>query len=367
MAEPFWSGPAPALPVLDRDVHVDVCVIGLGASGLAAVHAARRLGASVAGIDAGRVGAGAAGRNAGFLLAGLADFHHDAVAALGPRRAAALYEATLLELDGLERAGMFERCGSLRIAADAAEEADCTAHLAALARDGFPGAVYDGEEGRGVLVPTDGVVDPLARCHAMARDAVDAGAALFVETPALEVGDGSVRTPSATVHARHVVVAVDGALGRVIRELADRVRPARLQMLATRPAPPRFARPVYSRFGLDYWRQLADGRVLLGGGRDLGGDAEWTVDAVPSESVQRRLDALLHDVLRIDAPVTHRWAGIVGFTDDRLPFFGEVRPGVFATGGYCGTGNVVGVLCGRAAARSALGERDAFADLIRAA
>jgi gamma-glutamylputrescine oxidase len=33
----------------------------------------------------------------------------------------------------------------------------------------------------------------------------------------------------------------------------------------------------------------------------------------------------------------------------------EVRPGVFAVGGYCGTGNVIGSLCGRAAAERALG------------
>jgi hypothetical protein len=37
------------------------------------------------------VAGGAAGRNGGFLLAGLAAFHHDAVAAHGRARARALY------------------------------------------------------------------------------------------------------------------------------------------------------------------------------------------------------------------------------------------------------------------------------------
>jgi glycine/D-amino acid oxidase-like deaminating enzyme len=51
------------------------------------------------------------------------------------------------------------------------------------------------------------------------------------------------------------------------------------------------------------------------------------------------------------APIVRRWAGVVGYTESGLPVFEEVRPGVWAIGGYCGTGNVIGAICGRAAAR----------------
>ena len=61
-----WSG----LPALERSVTADVCVVGLGGSGLAAVESAIERGQRVVGVDAGRVGAGAAGRNGGFLLGG---------------------------------------------------------------------------------------------------------------------------------------------------------------------------------------------------------------------------------------------------------------------------------------------------------
>jgi hypothetical protein len=54
--------------------------------------------------------------------------------------------------------------------------------------------------------------------------------------------------------------------------------------------------------------------------------------------------------------VTHRWAASVGYTGSGLPFLGEVRDRVWAAGGYCGTGNVIGALCGRAAAARALGQ-----------
>src|SRR5947199_40374 len=78
-----WDNPLP----LRGDVRADVCVVGLGGSGLAAVGALLDAGATVVGLDAGPVGGGAAGRNGGFLLAGGSRFHHEAVAEWGRERA----------------------------------------------------------------------------------------------------------------------------------------------------------------------------------------------------------------------------------------------------------------------------------------
>ena len=82
-----WANPAP----LAGDAAADVCVVGLGGSGLAAVGAALDAGASVVGIDAGPIAGGAAGRNGGFLHAGGALFHHAAVDAWGEERAVGIY------------------------------------------------------------------------------------------------------------------------------------------------------------------------------------------------------------------------------------------------------------------------------------
>ena len=97
------------------------------------------------------------------------------------------------------------------------------------------------------------------------------------------------------------------------RFLDELVPPAELRRLRDDP----------TGFGLDYWQQLPDGRVLLGGGRDVGGDAEWVRDrrweAPTSDPVQAHLEHLLRRDIGTAAPVEQRWTGVVGFTDDALP------------------------------------------------
>jgi len=357
---PVWRvGDGPVRPPLSGTVEADVCVVGLGASGLAAAAEAVRLGRSVVGLDAGEVGCGAAGRNGGFLLAGAPDFHHVAVAALGRARAAEVYRLTLAEIPSVPTARLV---GSLRIGDSAEELEDCQAMLAALRADGFEAEWYDGPEGSGVLMPGDGAFDPLARCR-LAASALETDGGrecslqLFERSLVLSLSEHRVTTAGGAVEAGAVVVAVDGLLERLLSELEPRLRTARLQMLATAPVPERIApRPVYARWGYDYWQQLPDGVIALGGCRDRFLDDEWSTEAVPTEPVQRGLDRLLRERLGVSAPVTHRWAGCAAFTVDRMPVCEEVRPGVFAAGGYCGTGNVLGLLCARAVVRMAVGQ-----------
>jgi gamma-glutamylputrescine oxidase len=352
---PVWDvGPAPDLPRLEGNVDADVCVVGLGGSGLACVGELVRLGVRVAGVEAGRVGGGAAGRNGGFLLAGLALFYHDAVARYGRERARALYRLTLEELDRIEAEtpSLVSRTGSLRIAESDEELADCALQLEAMRADGFPAERYEGPEGVGLLIHDDGTFQPLARCRTLATRAVAAGARLFERSPVTHIDASGVRTERGFVRAPQVVVAVDGCLERLLPELASRVRTARLQMLATEPTMEiRLSRPVYARWGYDYWQQRPDGTIALGGARDMAGDSEWTTNATPTTVVQEALERRLREQLGVHAPISHRWAASVGYTDDGLPVVAEVRPGVWAVGGYSGTGNVIGALLGRGVAR----------------
>ena len=352
---PLWAtGDGLALPALDGALDADVCVVGLGGSGLVCLRELCRLGVRAVGLDAGIVGGGAAGRNGGFLLAGLAAFYHDAVDRYGADRTRRMYQLTLDEIDRIseETPDSVVRGGSLRVAESSEERADCVRQVRVMRADGLVAEAYDGPQGVGILVPGDGTFHPLDRCHALATAAIDGGARLFERSPVVSVAPADVRTSSGGVRARRTVVAVDGALDLLLPELAPEVRTARLQMLATAPTREvRFDRPVYARWGYDYWQQRPDGAIALGGARDVGGDAEWTHETSTSDVVQAALEHRLRERLGVHAPITHRWAASVSYTADELPIVREVRPGVWVIGGYSGTGNVIGSLLGRGMAR----------------
>jgi gamma-glutamylputrescine oxidase len=361
VAGPVWGDPAAweNPPALEGSVAADVCVVGLGGSGLAAVGAALEAGASVVGIDAGPIAGGAAGRNGGFLLAGAALFHHAAVEAWGEERAVGIYEESLAELDRLEAelGPIVRRVGSLRIPASEEEVEDCARQLEALRRHDLPAEPADGPTGPGVFIPGDGSIQPLERCRMLARRVQERGGRLCCDTPAVELTGDRVGTPGGEVRCKAVVVCVDGWIERLLPELAGTARSTRLQMLATAPVEPgRITCPVYDNWGYEYWQQLPDGSIALGGGRGVFGAGEWGLEAEPGDDVQGWLDVRLRERVGIHAPVMHRWAGVIAYTEDRLPVFAEVRPGVIAVGAHSGHGNVLGSAAARAAARIALGE-----------
>ena len=355
---PVWDDQTwTPLPKVPGDLTADACVVGLGGSGLACIAELISLGASVVGLDAGAIAGGAAGRNGGFLLAGTARFYHESVRQLGRDRARSMYEATLEQMDrmALETPHAIRRVGSIRIAESEAELEDCERQFRAMRDDGFAVERYDGAEGRGLLFPSDGAFQPLQRCRTLARTAVNDGARLFEASPALEIESGRVRTPSGTVRCDSVIVAVDGKLELIFPELAPRVRTARLQMIASAPAPEvSIPRPVYARWGYEYWQQLPNGQVALGGFRDAALDEEWTMRDEPTERVQGLLESFLRNRIGVRAPITHRWAANVAYTMDGMPILEELGPRVWALGAYSGTGNVVGALCGRGAAQLAV-------------
>jgi glycine/D-amino acid oxidase-like deaminating enzyme len=183
----------------------------------------------------------------------------------------------------------------------------------------------------------------------LAKLAHAAGAQIFTHSPAIKIESGLVATDQGSIKAKHIIVAVDGNLGKALPEVSDLVQPTRLQMISTAPETElKMKYAVYIRQGWDYWQQLPDGRIAIGGGRDLALDQEATDVVEPTEIVRDYLERQLQDI-GVTAPVEHHWAAIVSYTDSGLPIVREVKPGVWAVGAYCGTGNVVGALLSRAA------------------
>ncbi|PRY48398.1 glycine/D-amino acid oxidase-like deaminating enzyme [Geodermatophilus tzadiensis] len=362
---PLWQDePYRPRSPLAGEVRADVCVVGAGVGGLATARRLADAGLSVVVLDRHEVASGASGRNGGFFIAGAAPMYHETRRLWGRERAVAVHAATLAAqremlavADAVGARSHFRVGGLLRLAVDAAEADDVRANAAALAEDGFPGQLVAGDDlpaplarpGRaGLFFPHDGSVHPVRWLRALAGALETRGVRFFEHSPVVAppAGDGDrvcVRTAAGAVRCDRAVVAVDGDLAALVPS-AGAVRPRRLTMLATAPLSRTVLPfPVYARFGHEYVHQTADGRIALGGFSDLDGDASWTDRAEVSAPVQARLERWLAEELGVDAPVTHRWAGVVGFAADPLPRCGPV-PGsdgrVFALGGYNGTGHV---------------------------
>lgn len=80
----------------------------------------------------------------------------------------------------------------------------------------------------------------------------------------------------------------------------------------------------------------------------------WDTGEWPKQSRNVYRDRPCRDFRRgFDAPVTHRWAGHVGYTPDWVQTYEELKPGVWAVDGQSGRGNVLGSAYARAAVRSA--------------
>jgi gamma-glutamylputrescine oxidase len=363
--QPFWLEESrPAVPMRELD-RIDIAVIGAGITGCACAGALARAGKHVRVYDARGIGEGASGRNGGFALRGAAARYDVARETYGADAARELWHRTEDAVDRLESiAGdFFRRTGSLRLAADVEERVEITTEYEALREDGFAAEWHDElphlrPDFRGAIFhPTDGAVQPTGLVQRLATRAAEAGVA-FAEHQRIESLDA--------VNAEQIVIATDGSGRGLLPELDEALWPARGQVIATAPLDQRlFDCPHYARHGFDYWQQLSDGRIVLGGFRDFSILTEMTDDETTTEPIQEALDAFLAELLGEMPEVTHRWAGIFGLTQDLLPLVGPVpgHDGVWVVAGYSGHGNVFGLLCGELVADALLGDDDPLLQL----
>lgn len=361
---PYWlDQPSRTYPPLAGDERVDVAVVGGGVSGLSCARVLASAGLRVRVLEARRVGSGASGRNGGFALRGGAlPYHRQRLPDLWR-----LTEEALARVEGLA-GDACRRTGSLRVAASEEELVDVHAEHDALAQDGFAVERVEPDELPpllrphflgGIRHPGDGVLEPGRWARRLAALTRDAGAALAEETRATAVDGTSVHTDFGTVAADHVVVATDGYTHGLVPELDAAVEPARAQVLATEPLGERhFDCPVYGRHGFDYWKQTPDGRIVIGGWRDTEIEAEAAREEATTDAIQERIEAFLERLLGRRPAVTHRWSGLLGFTEDALPLAGPLRDGVWCALGYSGHGNVLALACGEGVGAAILGRPD---------
>ena len=367
--KPYWlEEPSPARPEAKLDGRADVAIVGAGVTGCSAALQLAEAGLGVRVHDARGIAEGASGRNGGFALGGGAARYDVARETYGAERAAAYWRWTEEALDRMaELAGdSLRRPGSYRLAGDEAEREEIKLEYEALCEDGFDAQWLDdvpgGAAGRfhgAISHPHDGSVQPARFVRRLAGLAATAGVELREHD---EVADVEA------LDADRVLIATDGYGHGLVPELADLIWPTRGQVVVSEPLDRAlYDRPHYARRGFDYWQQLPDGRILLGGFRDVSILDELTDVEETTPTIQSSLESFLHELAGEPVAVTHRWAGIFGLTQDLLPLVGAVpgRDGrVWVAGGYSGHGNVLGFACGALVADAMLGRESPQHELL---
>jgi glycine/D-amino acid oxidase-like deaminating enzyme len=362
VGQPYWlDEPSEPLRSPKLDGAVDVAVVGGGVTGLSCALALSEQGKRVRVHEARTIASGASGRNGGFALRGAAVPYYQARDRLGAERAAALWRLTEQTLDRM--AGLagdaLRRVGSLRLAADEKEREELIAEHEALRVDGFEAEWIDEPGGRlaaryagAVLYPPDGALHPGRWIRRLASHAAEAGAELREHDRV-----GAIPELDAEV----VVVASDGYPSGLVGPVDELVRPSRGQVIVTEPLEQSlYERPHYARHGFDYWQQLPDRRLVIGGRRDLDLEGESTAEESTTPEIQAALEGLVNELVGRLPAITHRWSGIFGTSPDALPLVGQVpgEDGVWVSRGYSGHGNVLGLACGDLVAKAILGKRE---------
>lgn len=369
--EALWEAERPATrwTPLDRDLDVDVAVIGAGVTGLSAALRLARAGRRVAVLERHRVGHGATGLSGAHVTA-LLDHGYAALAAtLGRDGAARVWEAAREAVSRVEALAResgedvgFARVPEYLWAADEAQRDAVRREFDALAALGapveLPGRTPLPFAVRAALrVSGQARVNPQRYVAALARLAESAGARIFEDTPVLAVEDGE----PCVVHS---------AGGRVVR--AGHV------LLATHAPLTRFALQArcapYTRYAVAFPAQAAPGLVACDRGTpahsvatvEEGGRAWWVAGGGDHRTGQggdtrARFDALVAWCCERfgvrEGDIAHRWSAQVIETLDGLPFIGRVpgRERTLVATGFGGTGLSWGTLGGEMIADAAMG------------
>jgi gamma-glutamylputrescine oxidase len=370
--------------------HVcDVCIIGGGFTGCAAaLHLARR-GFTVKLLEQSRLGWGASGRNGGQVHVGLRRDQYWLESKIGVSDAHKLWQLALaarahldwlIETYGIEcdyRAGLLHADHRARYTRATRryvthlQETYGYAHIryveqeevrALIATEGYYGASFDA---------CGGHLHPLNLVLGIARGAQGLGAQLHEDAEVLKVarseGTFVVTTAQAEVRATQVILACNGYLRGIARDVEAHVMPINNFIAVTEPLGPEGAAALVkhgyavadSRFVVNYYRTTVDHRLLFGGGENY----SYRFPADIAAFVRRRLCKVFPQLsgVRID----YAWGGTLAITPTRMPFIREIEPGFYNASGFSGLGVLLAPYAGKILADAIGGERHAFETFAR--
>jgi glycine/D-amino acid oxidase-like deaminating enzyme len=148
------------------------------------------------------------------------------------------------------------------------------------------------------------------------------------------------------IKCQNLLICTNGFAKQLISE---DVEPARAQVLVTAPISNlRIKGTFHYDKGYYYFRNI-DGRILLGGGRNLDFKGETTTNMETTEMIMNSLENLLREVIlpNQEFKIDYRWSGIMGVGNTKAPIIKKINNRVGIGVRMGGMGVAIGSLVGK--------------------
>ena len=358
MSTSFWLDRSRITPAR----RFDIIIVGAGIAGVSAAYWLKREDPNlkVALLEKDRLAFGASGRNAGFVTCGSVEHFNRLVEQRGQDQALEIWRFSeknlaLLQEEILSQIKLtsFRQRGSFALASTDQEYTELKATHQLMGKLGIATEVLSAQDIQHRVGAADlrGGIKYLGDAESNPVELVQAISQLGqcqilegVEVHHIEQSSSSrcVKTDCGDFMADLVILATNAYLPQLDNYFQDKIFPTRGQILVTEPVEPFMEGPCYCNFVLDYFRQTENGELIIGGFRQLDREGETGYSDHLSPTIQLALE----DFLRRHLPqfsgkkITHRWAGVMGFSADGIPLIGHLPhdPQVFFLGGFTAHG-----------------------------
>jgi gamma-glutamylputrescine oxidase len=378
--------PPPPHAPLRGETRADVCIVGGGISGLsAALHLIER-GFSVALLEAKHLGFGGSGRSGGQSIFGYASGQEKLEKLVGASDARFMWDIALegmklqRELIARHSIACDYVAGHMHVGVKARHDAELRAEVESLhtkydyrsvrlvSHEELRGIVSSDRYTTGLYDSNSGHLHPYKYTLGLGQAAARAGVRIFenswvtkLEFAASADGDTLAHTESGTVRARHLLIAGNALLGRLVPPLARKLMSVGTYIAATEVLGEERARALITNnaavadinWVLDYFRRSADHRLLFGGRVSYSG-----VDPFDSARVLRARIARVFP--KLNPRIEYAWGGYVDITPNRAPHFGRLAPNVYFLQGFSGHGMVLSGIAGKLVAEAMAGSASRF-------
>ena len=162
-----------------------------------------------------------------------------------------------------------------------------------------------------------------------------------------ESGDSvHIQTNHVDFHTKKLLIATNGFASQLLNE---KVKPARAQVLITKPIPNLHIKVTFHLDKGYYYFRNIDDCILFGGGRNLDFTGEETTEFEQTELIQQQLEKLLKTTILPNIPfeIAHRWSGIMGVGSQKKAIIKPLSDRVFCGVRLGGMGVAIGSLVGK--------------------